>query len=378
MRLSEIVSLVDAAIHFPEHFKPDADIQIRGAFPVHESGSDHITMIDSVRRLGSISAAAAVVTPVAIQKCSFPQLVVADPHAAFGIIVAKFRPPLDGQILKPGIDPSAKVHPSAVIHPSATIGPDVVVGPGTRIMPGVTVMARVRIGSNCLLSPSVTIYPHSQIGDRVTMHASVVIGAHGFGYRRVGDRHEPTCQNGFVVIEDDVELGACVTIDRGTFGTTRIGAGTKIDNQVMIAHNCQIGRRNLICSQVGVAGSCTTGDDVILAGQVGLKDHIRLGDRAIVGAQAGVMEDLPGDEVYFGSPATTQRDQMKIMAVERRLPELRRDLKTLRRTVKGIQAQILGQQVDAPESTGSGQLSGGDSAQSKSDSAQSKSSRRAA
>ncbi len=190
-----------------------------------------------------------------------------------------------------------------------------------------------------MIHANVTLYEYTRIAERVVIHAGTVIGAYGFGYRQQAGRHVPTAQLGYVSIERDVEIGACVTIDRGTYGATRIGEGTKIDNQVMIAHNCKIGRHNLLCSQVGIAGSCQTGDYVVLAGQVGLKDHITLGDRTIVGAQAGVMDNCAGDEVYLGSPATPQREQMQIMAVERRLPEMRRELKQLRREIDRLSQQ---------------------------------------
>ena len=146
-----------------------------------------------------------------------------------------------------------------------------------------------------------TLYEYTQLGDRVVLHAGTVVGAYGFGYRQQGGRHLPTAQLGYVHIESDVETGAGVTIDRGTYGATRIGEGTKIDNQVMIAHNCQIGRHNILCSQVGVAGSCRTGDYVILAGQVGLKDHITLEDNVVVAAQSGVMHDIPAGEAHMGT-----------------------------------------------------------------------------
>jgi len=201
-------------------------------------------------------------------------------------------------------------------------------------------MPRCVIGSDCVLHSGVTLYEYTQIDDRVVIHAGTVLGAHGFGYRQHQGRHLPTAQLGYVHIESDVEIGAGATIDRGTYGATRIGEGTKIDNQVMIGHNCQIGRHNLLCSQVGIAGSCRTGDYVVLAGQVGLKDHIRLGDQTIVGAQAGVMDDCEGNQVLLGSPATNQRDQMQIMAVERRLPEMRRELKQLHRELESLKQRL--------------------------------------
>lgn len=336
MRLTEIARRIDAEIVS----SVGGDPEIGSAMPPGESTPSDLTMIDSADRVGRLTAAA-VITPVAIDPIDTPQLVVANPHAAFARIISLLRPPLDDQPLPHGVSPVAQIHCTATVHPTAVIADDVVIGAGTRVMPGAVVMSGCRIGDDVVIGPSVTLYPYTRVGDRCVLHAGCVLGARGFGYRREGNRHVPTAQLGYVVLDTDVELGAAVTVDRGTYGTTRIGEGTKIDNQVMIAHNCQIGRRNLICSQVGVAGSCSTGDDVILAGQVGLKDHVHLADSVVVGAQAGVMEDLDGDQVYLGSPCTTQKDQMQIMAVQRRLPEMRRDLKTLKRNMAAVQQQIV-------------------------------------
>ena len=317
-----------------------------GASVPEESAAGEITMIDNLKRVDALEhcQATAFITPKEVTPSQLDseqsQIIVENVHTAFAKIIHYFRPLADNAMPESGVDPSADVSPTAFIHPTAVIGSHVVIGDRTRIMPGVVIMPGTQIGEDCVLHASVTTYEHTQIGDRCVIHAGTVIGAHGFGYRFEDGRHVPTSQLGFVAIESDVEIGAAVTIDRGTYGSTRIGEGTKIDNQVMIAHNCQIGKHNLICSQVGIAGSCKTGDYVILAGQVGLKDHVTLGDRAIVGAQAGVMENLDGDNVYLGSPATTQREQMQIMAVERRLPEMRRELKRLRKEVTELQASI--------------------------------------
>lgn len=336
IQLRELAELVDAKI------VGDSNAECAGANPLDIVQADEITMLDDLGRSSALerSNALAVVTSELIACSQITQLIVDDPHQAFAKIVAHFRPPIAKLVCDQWIDSTATIDPTAHIHPTAVIGPNVVVGARTRIMPGVVVMARTVIGNDCLLYPNVTIYEYTEIGDCVTMHAGCVIGAHGFGYRLENGRHVVTSQLGYVVIESDVDLGAGVTIDRGTYGATRIGRGTKVDNQVMIAHNCQIGQHNLLCSQVGIAGSCTTGDYVILAGQVGLKDHIVLGDHVIIGAQAGVMDDCPGDQVYLGSPATPQRDQMQIMAVQRRLPEIRKEVKTLRRDVDEIKKHL--------------------------------------
>ncbi len=320
----------------------DPDVVIHGANPPADAVAGEITLLDDVKRVSTLaeSKAVAVVTSRAVDLLDVTQIIVDHPHAAFAEIVAVFRPPIVAEVPTSGIDPTAEVDPSAVIHPSAVIAAGSRIGPRCRIMPGAVVMQQCEVGADCVLYSGVVLYPYTQIQDRVVIHAGTVIGANGFGYRQHQGRHQPTAQLGYVHIESDVEIGAGATIDRGTYGATRIGEGTKIDNQVMIAHNCQIGRHNLLCSQVGIAGSCRTGDYVVLAGQVGLKDHIRLGDHTIVGAQAGVMDDCVGNQVLLGSPATAQREQMQIMAVERRLPEMRRELKQLQRELEALKKHV--------------------------------------
>ena len=346
MQLGDIASLIEGRLN------GNAEVRCTGANPPRDATATELTMLDDPSRLDSLkdSLATAVVTSSEVDLSSVglanaSQIIVDDPHQAFAKIVSTFRPPVEAKVPAQGIDSTAVIHESAEIHPTATIGMGVSIGARTRIMPGVSIGPHTQVGEDCLLHANVTLYEYTTIADRVTIHAGTVIGCNGFGYRQESGRHLPTAQLGYVAIESDVELGASVTIDRGTYGATRIGEGTKIDNQVMIGHNCQIGKHNLLCSQVGIAGSCTTGDYVILAGQVGLKDHIELGDGTIVGAQAGVMDNCPGNEVYLGSPATAQREQMQIMAVQRKLPEMRRELKKLRRELTRM--------VDQQNSTGS-------------------------
>jgi UDP-3-O-[3-hydroxymyristoyl] glucosamine N-acyltransferase len=167
-----------------------------------------------------------------------------------------------------------------------------------------------------------------------------VLGAFGFGYDQVAGRHQLTAQLGNVIIGTDVEIGAGTTIDRGTYGPTVIGDGTKIDDQVMIAHNCRLGRHNMLCSQVGIAGSSTTGDYVVLAGQVGVRDHVHIGTAAIVGAKGGIVNDVPDGSRYIGVPATPEREQKLRLAAVSKLPEMRHQLKALERTVKKLVGQI--------------------------------------
>ena len=332
IRLDEIAAMVGGVLH------GDASLICTGANPPGQATAADITMLVDGKDSGdrSSSEALAIITKSLIETSELPQIIVEDPHAAFSAIVAYFRPPVTASLPGVGVDSTASIANSAKVHPTATICANVSIGERTLIMPGVVVMNGCKIGDDCIVYPGVTLYEYSHLCDRVVLHAGTTIGAHGFGYRQQNGRHLPTAQLGYVCIESDVEIGACVTIDRGTYGTTRIGEGTKIDNHVMIAHNCQIGRHNLICSQVGIAGSCRTGDYVILAGQVGLKDHLVLGDHTIVGAKAGVMDDCDGNQVYLGSPAMPQRDQMQIFAIQRKLPDMRRELKTLRKQVDSL------------------------------------------
>ncbi len=325
----------------------DAEAICRDALPLRDAKVDSITMIDHASRIEQLvtSNAVAVVTAVPLSSVNCTQVVTNDVHAVFAAIVKRFRHGEEG-IVHSSIDAAAQIDPTASIgigtriDAGVVIGPNVSIGSDCHLMPGVVVMEKTTIGDRCTIYPRVVLYEYTRMGNDIQIHAGSVIGAHGFGYRQVKGRHVISAQLGYVEIESSVDIGANVTIDRGTYGVTRIGEGTKIDNLVMIAHNCHIGRHNLICSQVGIAGSCQTGDYVVLAGQVGLADHVTLGDHAVIGAQAGVMEDLSPNQVYLGSPAMPQREQMQVFAVQRRLPEMRRELKMIRRELDEVTAKL--------------------------------------
>src|SRR5207248_330249 len=204
--------------------------------------------------------------------------------------------------------------------------------------------AGVVVGADCLLGDDVVLYPNAVlydgtiVGDRVIVHANAVLGADGFGYRFQNGRHVKVPQLGHVEIGSDVEIGACTTIDRGTFQATKIGAGTKIDNLVQIGHNCRIGQHNLLVSQMGIAGSSSTGDYVVVAGQVGIVSHVNIGDRVVIGGQAGVTKDVADGQRILGSPATPEREQKKILMSLEKLPEIRRELRRIKQHV-GLEDQ---------------------------------------
>lgn len=264
-------------------------------------------------------------------------LVCEDALAAFRLVAREFhappRPRQAGISPRAFVSPTARIDPTARICPGAFIDDNVTIGPGCTVYPGVCILAGCSLGRDVTLFPNAVLYENTVVADRCVIHSGAVLGAWGFGYESGPEGHKLSDQLGRVELGEDVELGACVTIDRGTWGATRVGAGSKLDNQVMIGHNCQIGSHNLLCSQVGIAGSCTTGAFVVMAGQVGIADHIDIGDEAILGAKSGVMHNLEGGQMYLGAPAVPVREQMQLLTALSKLPTLRREFKQLRKQV---------------------------------------------
>jgi UDP-3-O-[3-hydroxymyristoyl] glucosamine N-acyltransferase len=316
----------------------DGDVPIASARSLTDARVGDLTFVEDDRHLPAwhASPASAAVTTAGVPVNGRPLIRVKDPLMAFAAIAVKLRGGDGDAFPGPRIDSSAHIHPTALVAADAVVGPfcvvgaDAVVGPRCLLHAGVAVGRRCRLGADVVLHPHVVLYDDCFLGDRVIIHANSVLGADGFGYRMQAGRHVKVPQLGSVEISDDVEIGACTTIDRGTFGPTRIGTGTKIDNLVMVAHNCQIGQHNLFVSQVGIAGSTSTGDYVVMAGQVGVADHLHIGDRAMLGAKAGVHKDVPPGSRMLGAPATPDKEQMRIMMTLEKLPELRRDLKRIK------------------------------------------------
>ncbi len=271
-------------------------------------------------------------------------ILVPDPESAFLLVAEVLHPRRPRLMLgvsdQAFVSDSARIGANTNVHPGANIGRDVVIGRNSDIHPGVVIGDDCVIGDHVVIHPNTVLYAGVQVGSNVVIHAGCVIGCDGFGYRTVNGRHEHLPHLGSVCIEDDVEIGACTTIDRAKVGNTVIGTGTRIDNQVMIAHNCRIGRHNLLVSQVGFAGSCTTGDYVVCAGQAGIADHVHLGDGAIIGAQAGVHRSLPGSQRYFGTPAGPLEETTRQHAAIKRLPALRDTVRQLERELATLRQQF--------------------------------------
>ena len=309
----------------------DKTVQLTGISSVESAASGDLVFVDHEKnlRLALESRASAVMAgDFAARKTNpKPLLLAAQPRLAFARAAQHLCPMPEH---KRGIDPSAIVHPSTQLADGVTIedhvviGEDAHIGEDTRIGAGSVIGARVNIGRNCDLYPNVTVYPGVRLGDRVIVHAGAVLGSDGFGYVRdqATGCYEKFPQIGQLEIQDDVEIGANTTIDRGALDVTRIGRGAKIDNLVHIGHNCQIGEDVVIAAQTGLSGSITIEKNVVLGGQVGIGEHARIEEGVMLGGQGGVLPNkvLRGKGIAFwGTPAKPVREYLKGLAVLARL-----------------------------------------------------------
>ena len=321
-----------------------AGVAIAGAATLETAGAADVTLIDSADKLHLLakSRAAAVIVPAGSGPLDRPSIEVADVHAAFAAVITRLRPPRVtarvGVSPLAVVDATARIAADVDIHPLATVGADVEIGAGATIHSGARLMAGCRIGADTEIFSNAVLYENTLVGERCIVHASAVLGGYGFGYKVGSGGYAISAQLGNVELGNDVEVGACTTIDRGTYGPTVIGDGTKLDNLVMIAHNCRLGRHNMICSQVGVAGSTTTGDWVVMAGQVGVRDHVHIGDKAVLGARSGVSNDVAPGITVLGEPAIELRDRKLQLATISKLPEMRKDVKQLAARVQALEA----------------------------------------
>lgn len=328
--LGDLAALVSGSL-----VSGSAERSIASAATLETAGADDLSLLDAADKLHLLakSRAGAVIVPAGIGPLDRPSIEVADVHAAFTAVIEAFRPKRHPQRIgvspQAVVDATARIASGTDIHPFVTVAADVEIGPDVTIHPGVHLMAGCRIGAGSVIFPNAVLYENTVVGERCIIHAGAVLGGHGFGYKAGATGYTISAQLGWVELAADVEIGANTTIDRGTYGATVIGTGTKIDNLVMIAHNCRLGRHNMICSQVGVAGSTTTGDWVVMAGQVGVRDHVHIGDKAILGARSGVSNDIEAGKIVLGEPAIDLRDRKLQLAALSKLPDMRRDVKQL-------------------------------------------------
>jgi UDP-3-O-[3-hydroxymyristoyl] glucosamine N-acyltransferase len=324
----------------------DPSTSISGVAPLDVAGSEQISFLANPKfksKLEGCRAAAVIVHP-SLQGCvELPLLLVDNPYLAFAKILTFFTVP---QHVGQGVQPGAYVHPDAVVGENVTISPGCFVGAGakvgdhTHLHPNVVLEANVIVGGGCVLHANSTVREQCVLGDRVILQPGAIIGSDGFGFAPDGQSYFKIPQVGHVVIEDDVEVGACSCVDRGTLGETRVARGTKIDNLVQVAHNVHIGEDTILVSQVGIAGSTIIGKHCTFGGQSAVAGHIRIGDNVTLAGRGGISNNVEGSQTLAGLPAMPHRDWLKATMTVPHLPEMRRELKQLKKQVEELQHKL--------------------------------------
>ncbi len=343
------ITLADIAQTLGVRLEGGGDQPISGVATLADAGPNQVSYLASekyARELAGTRAAAVIIEKKVRlrQPLAVTLLRVDDADLAVSRVLELFAPPVPRPPL--GVHPSAVIDPTAKVGDGARIGPHVVIGRNTIIgrdctlHAGVCIGDDVRIGDGCELFAHVVVRERITIGNRVIIHAGSVLGTDGFGYRWDGKRHQKIPQIGTVVVEDDVEIGSCVCIDRAKFAATRIGTGSKIDNLVQIGHNVQVGPHCIIVGQTGLAGSAVLGSGVVLGGQTAVRDHIHIGDGAAAAACSAIAEDIPARTVVSGMPALPHRQSLREQAALRRLPELVTQLRRLQEQVEALKEEL--------------------------------------
>jgi UDP-3-O-[3-hydroxymyristoyl] glucosamine N-acyltransferase len=320
----------------------DPQVVIEDIRGIDEAGTGDLTFIANPKYLKSIETtkASAILVSPQIEKIDRNLIVVDDPYIALGRVLGLFYPEdrdTPRVSAETFIEEGAIVSRDAHVYPGVYIGREARVEQGVILYPGVYIGRRVVIGEDSILYPNVVVLRRCIIGKRVILHAGVVVGSDGFGFARPARENIKIPQVGFVQIDDDVEVGANTTIDRGTIEKTWIQKGVKIDNLVQVAHNVVIGEYSVIVSQVGISGSTRLGKGVILGGQAGLVGHIDLGDHVMVGAQSGVHDDVPANQVVSGSPHRPHRQWLRVEACVSQLPEMRKNVASMLKRLEKLE-----------------------------------------
>lgn len=317
----------------------DSGVQIRKVRPFENAESGDITLAVSTELISKLkdSRASAVIVPMDVGFEGKPLLHCMNPKLAFAQILSRFTvKPFQSSGISPNasIGENCRISSEVRISDFVSIGKDSQIGDRVTIESGSIVGENCRIGNDSTLHPNVTLYPGTTLGERVIIHSGTVIGADGFGYVFDGEKQFKVPQVGSVEICDDVEIGANSCVDRATFGKTIIHKGVKLDNHVHIAHNCSIGENTIIVGAVGISGSVKIGKNCLFAGQSGTVDHVTIGDNVIVMAKTAVTKDVPSGSRISGTHGRDHRQQLKIEAILRRLPEIYKEWKQIKASQK--------------------------------------------
>lgn len=320
----------------------DPSTFVSGVAALDSAGPTQVSFLANPKRkekLMTSRAAAFIVPPSLAGAVETPLLLTDNPYLAFAKILTYFEvTPHEPRGVMPGalVDPSAVLGEDVTISPGCVVAAGVRIGRGTLLHPNVVVYADAVIGEDCVLHANATVRERCLLGNRVILHAGAVIGADGFGYAPDGTGYFKIPQVGHVLLEDDVEVGACSCIDRANLGVTRIGRGTKIDNLVQVAHNVQIGEDCILAAQVGFAGSARIGRHCTFGGQVAVTGHVTLGDNVTIAGRSGVTNDVASNQVMAGLPVMPHREWLKSTMAMQHLPEMRRELKQLKLKIEEL------------------------------------------
>ena len=324
MSLTSGLTLKELAAEIGAELTGDESVIIHSANTLEDAGPGQVSFLANPKYVKQLETtrASAVVVNAGVKTTVGNILRAKDPYYAFTKAVVRLhgyrRLPIKG------------IHPSAYIDPTAAIGEGTIVFPGVYVGPG------TKIGRDCVLHPNVVIYEDVVIGDRVIIHACACIGQDGFGFATHAGMQHKIPQIATVIIEDDVEVGACTCIDRGALANTVIGKGSKLSNLIAFGHGSTLGEHSLLVGQVGIAGSVKIGHHVTMAGQVGVAGHLHIGNNVVIAAQSGIMEDLPEQGIYIGAPAMPALQARRVYSIFTQLPELLKRVKDLESKVEEL------------------------------------------
>jgi UDP-3-O-[3-hydroxymyristoyl] glucosamine N-acyltransferase len=324
----------------------DGAALISGLAALESAGPESLTFLANPKyasKVAETSAGAVLMVPGG-DRYGRTAIEVSNPYLCFAKLLTLFyTSPHEPAGVLPGafVSDTAVIGTGASIYPGACVGKNAVIGNRTVVYSGAVIYDNVIIGEDCTVHANAVIRERCRLGNRCIIQPGAVIGSDGFGYAPDNRSYYRIPQIGIVVLEDDVEIGANSCVDRAAIEVTRIGRGTKLDNLVQIAHNCQIGEDCMIVSQVGISGSTKVGNHVTLAGQVGVAGHISIGDNVLVGGQSGVTNSLPANAAYSGLPAIPHREWLKAAMVVPRLPELKKTISTHEKRITELEKTIL-------------------------------------
>lgn len=323
----------------------DEEALVSSLGTLDEATEGQITFLANPKYAAKVSTtrATAVIVSYGAERYGRNVIEVKNPYLAFAKLLSLFhvKPIVPKGVMSGSfIGEDVALGEGITVYPGAYVGDGVKLGNGTVLHPGVVLYDGVEVGENTILHANVTVREGCRIGSRVIVHSGVVIGSDGFGYAPDGKGYQKIPQIGVVVIEDDVEIGACTTIDRAALGLTLIRKGTKIDNLVQIAHNCVIGENCIIVSQTGISGSTKLGEHVTIGGQVGIVGHLEIGDNVMVGAKSGVHNSIPAGQILSGYPAFPHKEWLKAASSFPKLPELRKAVNALEKKVQELEAKL--------------------------------------